>query len=860
MNAKLKIQSVDASSPVTVMLDRVPQHTKPKSAAKISNRLINSTATLSVEALAHHLAVDGFSFCCAVFEGARKNEHWKQQQVFGIDIDKGLNPDEFLERCDVLDLHPCFVYSTFSDSSSLRKYRAIFVMEEVITDANTRDLVTRMFLEIFPEADRSCSDAVRIFFGGRELLYTNFCCRVPEEQLRDSFLARLRVEHSKNRNFSRKVKALRSKYSVFLPSVDEKTSGIDAFNGNPIYIGLPSNSSILDTFSDSPPAGPEALTHCSTQRKYKYRLGDAAKQQLLRKCQLLADLDAAGQPVRHQHLFLIASNLFKFFGGQAWFFQMLKKLITNGHEHPDKVHSFNASIPSLNRHQHAQTCEHGGCPYFSTCERSGITIKDQLSIRQGEIRRVKEQPLLRSVEETRKLLREALTQAYSPDATRITVIKVDSGIGKTEALLELPLENTFIAFPTHRLKEEAYERFIAKQKHGFKWVQRPALPEPFEARAQRCEDLKISGVKHLVEGALAVSEDAEFIRSSTQYLQSIETIHHETVIFGTHEKAFSFDGTGINTVIIDEDILRSMVKITSIAQRDLARLLAALKNDPEFQDVFAYLRPVYDAPPAKPHKNTCPIPKEKWHRFIHKYQNAMNTPVTDLREAEAFTKDDEGHVLAVRKESLLKDKKYIILSATASEEIYRGILGEELEFIDLSGVETLGNLYLHPRRSFSRSSIEQNTKRFINTVRSAVNTYGLDGIITFKKYEDAVRAEEIPVYTHFGATEGLDAFKGKNIGVFGTPFPSPHVCTLIGYLITSDDGIYEKCEFRYRVIERHEFQAKMQTCSDDALLQEIQLWLIESELIQAVGRARLVNHECQVHVFASYPLAGGNLV
>jgi len=41
---------------------------------------------------------------------------------------------------------------------------------------------------------------------------------------------------------------------------------------------------------------------------------------------------------------------------------------------------------------------------------------------------------------------------------------------------------------------------------------------------------------------------------------------------------------------------------------------------------------------------------------------------------------------------------------------------------------------------------------------------------------------------------------------------------------------------------------------EDPILQRIQLWLIKSELIQAVGRARLLRYDCTVKLYASVPL------
>ena len=41
---------------------------------------------------------------------------------------------------------------------------------------------------------------------------------------------------------------------------------------------------------------------------------------------------------------------------------------------------------------------------------------------------------------------------------------------------------------------------------------------------------------------------------------------------------------------------------------------------------------------------------------------------------------------------------------------------------------------------------------------------------------------------------------------------------------------------------------------EDELLRMLQFWLIESELIQSIGRARLLRYDCTVHLFSNFPL------
>ena len=43
-------------------------------------------------------------------------------------------------------------------------------------------------------------------------------------------------------------------------------------------------------------------------------------------------------------------------------------------------------------------------------------------------------------------------------------------------------------------------------------------------------------------------------------------------------------------------------------------------------------------------------------------------------------------------------------------------------------------------------------------------------------------------------------------------------------------------------------------------LRAIQFWMIESELEQAVGRARLLRNSCDVHLFSNFPLSQAKMV
>jgi hypothetical protein len=63
----------------------------------------------------------------------------------------------------------------------------------------------------------------------------------------------------------------------------------------------------------------------------------------------------------------------------------------------------------------------------------------------------------------------------------------------------------------------------------------------------------------------------------------------------------------------------------------------------------------------------------------------------------------------------------------------------------------------------------------------------------------------------------------------------------------------ESAEMSQQRVTRNGWITTFNTFADESL-KKIQLWMIESELEQAVGRPRLLRHECKVHLFSNFPL------
>ena len=90
---------------------------------------------------------------------------------------------------------------------------------------------------------------------------------------------------------------------------------------------------------------------------------------------------------------------------------------------------------------------------------------------------------------------------------------------------------------------------------------------------------------------------------------------------------------------------------------------------------------------------------------------------------------------------------------------------------------------------------------------------------------------------------------GHDIAVVGTPHMAEQVYKFIAYRMSGNLSYTA----HYIPIVYNGFRFWFYTY-DDELLRQIQLWLIQSELEQAVGRARLLRNDCTVYLFSDFPL------
>jgi hypothetical protein len=223
----------------------------------------------------------------------------------------------------------------------------------------------------------------------------------------------------------------------------------------------------------------------------------------------------------------------------------------------------------------------------------------------------------------------------------------------------------------------------------------------------------------------------------------------------------------------------------------------------------------------------------------------LNSNIFDFIGAAYFLRDlnDVDLFHYVVKRSLPESKRIIIMSATAPIEIYQKMLGDRLVVITLGDIKQKGKIIQYTKRSCSRNGLGQ----YINKISSEV---GELPVITFKSFKSnfSNSVEEM----HFGNCSGYDTLKGKDIAVVGTPHRNNIEYYLTGKALGIDFEINEKA-MSFNEISFNGFEFNF-NCFINPELRPIQLALIQSDLIQAVGRARTLRTNAIVKVYSNFPL------
>lgn len=442
-----------------------------------------------------------------------------------------------------------------------------------------------------------------------------------------------------------------------------------------------------------------------------------------------------------------------------------------------------------------------------------------------------------------KIMNEKFQKAMNDIASdKIYLFALPTAIGKTEMLTDI---TATIAAPTNGLKNEIKERMK---------VDSVIAPDSITFETQFLNN-KVSYyyTVGLPKKAMAVIYDVsneknrkkypvEDVKRAKEYLAQLATSTNSTdTVLTTHTRAL-YTEFQHDTIIFDEDPLKSLIEIQQFELTDLIKLM--YKTYTISEDLNAVIEQLENAEPGVVHKTTVnSLNIESLVERLSTY--TINSNLVGFFSSSFFYKNlyDLNTVHYVTKRPFPKNKKIIILSATLPVDLYKILYGEKVEVIDIRNVEQCGEVIQYTKRSCSRREL----RRYHESISEELGDLP---VITFMHFRNNFKNSVPNMY--FGNCEGYDTLKGKDLAVVGTPHRNNVVYFLtaaaMGEEISASD-----MEMKLQKIDYNGFKFKF-NCYSHTALRNIQLSLIESDLIQAVGRARTLRHKAKVVVYSNFPL------
>jgi len=780
-------------------LDPVKYKDKPSTeAGAITNRIVQHVKEITVADLAVSVT-RGQTWIPAHLEGGKNNSSWSSQSLFALDFDCGIPFDILLKELNDKGLDCTFAYATFSGTIEHPKYRIVWQIDKVVTDIAEQNQVMDALKKILPEHDKQATAPSQMFYGGKELIYTNYDYYLNLSRLLVE-VASTRTASSKPKNISRDLSRLNKKTG----SKDWMKSGI-AYNNNYREFQKSSKS-----------------TTQSPLLKVDWNY-------LVAEIKILDDL-VSGKWLSYTVYFGLASNLIYLNGGVALYKKALDTMVAVHKNKPEFQESVHVNPNFLNKLYNlpsvikAYDYQPEQLSKFSPYEDDHVYSNLINAAKKYEVIRVKPYTTI-PLSEAEQRFSALFNRVIESDDTNVHIFKVATSLGKTKQLEVL--QNALIALPNHDLKNQVADRMKVPV------MVTPSLPDnlPFKVKEQINYYFSIGAIE---EANRFIAREAETNKDLADYRIKLKAAYtSDKTVLTTHSKAVLIDFDNLNTVIYDEDPIFSLLSIGSITVNDLVRLRGRIADAADQEALTAYINSIVDG------LKGCPLPTGRigFRSFraiedeilsnSYRYQgNVLAFFNSDWYVADAH---DTSTIYFIKNNSLPENKKVIIMSATADEAIYTRLLGDRLKFYDISNVQMVGVIEQDNTYSFSRSSLTNEKCQ-----KYAQKVAGDDPVLTYMCYKHLF---DNPVeLMHFGKLSGFDDLTGQNITVVGTPHQNPIVYLLFATALGID---FKPKDFRMAVqlVERHGIRYPLNTYDHDGL-RSLQLFFIESEIVQAVGRAR----------------------
>jgi hypothetical protein len=589
-------------------------------------------------------------------------------------------------------------------------------------------------------------------------------------------------------------------------------------------------------------------------------------------------------------------------GGTKWFNRHALTAAGNDKDVSSKrIGIINASFDAGH---HLWGCEKGDCPYIAQCQNPGNNIVTKIKMTKMSVRKNADPVIGLTMQQGMKKLSHAMTAAYK-SKTHISIIKADTGIGKTKLYCKLAQPGDIICTPTHQLDKTIAAELTKLGKDYIISTDRPALPTKKQNEINKLRQIGLDLAaavewKKYVDWYKTKYADTGYtpqMQACIDWIAEQAQLKTTTkIIICTHAKLQYINNSYTRTVWIDEDPLSTMlIDSTAISDYEINQLVSLINNNKtDYEAAWSdaallqtitdkykisydtlkkmqqHLQQIHDDSNKiviTPAVTFSQDEQKEINRFVGMYKRAICGPVTKLfghcekLVAWSDTYHRNKTVYAItNKTKMICDPmhKYIIMSATISPEMYRKYVfpTENIAVYDIN-LTNKGDIRLYTKLSTSNTNIDEALLKYID------KTCGKDiNLLTFKS-----RVEEFANYGFWKTSkkmyllnaEGYNNLENEDLIIAGTPYAN-----IIRYIITAaaigiDIGPQD-IMMHNRLISRNGYDFYCMTFKN-ASLREIQLQDIDAELIQACGRARANrNADVTVHIFGRYPIPGAKII
>lgn len=796
-------------------LDATTQKKKPsKQEFKIISNNINKVVALTSQEIVDYASPPYcYTFCPAILNGSRNNNNWGGQQIFMLDFDTGISPKVIIDRLTEYDIIPNIIYYTFSHTEEHPRFRIVLLVEEPIFDYYVAETIRKGLVKGFPDCDKKCVDAARIFLGGQMGEELNVTPNSISQLMNFSSIYIVATDKQQTRNLQK------NGYSNYNSN---RTTHISAKNSNSSLYCPPRNEFILKQKNNA----------------FNFEL-------LKEKLKIVKDF-TSGKELKYLQLFGLITNVIHTKGGEKYLKDIMNTFNKEGLT-AYKPADF-AIIPVVKFYDYLPQRIERFSPY--TEDHRYTDIFDAVKKPRGEVQVIK--PLSKiKLSEAEQILDMEFNKAIASNSDNIYIFQTQTAIGKSSKLIELT--QTTLAFPTHKLKNEIFDKMavdclVVPELPVFSnHLVNERIKALYKVGLNKDVSILLNEIANPDQNEYTV-EDGILAKEFLQIINKSKTT--PKTVLTTHLRAI-YDPYSHDTIIFDEDPINSLLSIKKFELSDLWLLSNQLdkysdENEPKKEKpitkILNYINDIKSGIISR--INFFGIDRELIISYISK--NHTNTNLIQFFDATAFYKDknDPNIIYYLIKRKIPQEKKVIILSATPQIEIYKSLYGDRVKVIDIPLAESKGEIKQYTKNGYSRTYIKK------NEFPTLIEKIGNKNVITFKSFKHKFPTAHPEI--HYGNCEGYDILKGQDLAVIGTPHQN-----VLKYLFMAFAAGIDLKRINLTIkdlkIDWKGFRFRFFTYEDERL-RNIQLGIIEAELVQAIGRARSLRTNAEVLVFSNLPL------